>query len=193
MSGMEKINQAILERVRADADRVIKEAENKAREEIERARQQQEARLVEEKNKTIMGAREEAARTLAQASIKARQELLTAKTGVIEELVSQVRKKLAGMSGDPSPINLIKEVLTTLNFDKVRVYVSPRDIAGTRNLIAKDEELANKVVEVKEVNCLGGVVVEDLEGKIRVDNTYETRLEMLLPRMLPEISKELFG
>ncbi|GAI00113.1 unnamed protein product, partial [marine sediment metagenome] len=34
--------------------------------------------------------------------------------------------------------------------------------------------------------------VEDIDGRTRIDNTYETRLEMLLPRLLPEISKELF-
>ena len=33
---------------------------------------------------------------------------------------------------------------------------------------------------------------EDTDGKIRIDNTYDTRLEMLLPRLLPEIGKELF-
>jgi len=35
-------------------------------------------------------------------------------------------------------------------------------------------------------------MVEDIAGKIRIDNTYDTRLEMLLPRLLPEIGKELF-
>jgi vacuolar-type H+-ATPase subunit E/Vma4 len=39
---------------------------------------------------------------------------------------------------------------------------------------------------------LGGVIAEDVEGKLRIDNTYETRLEMLLPKLLPKISKELF-
>ncbi len=41
-------------------------------------------------------------------------------------------------------------------------------------------------------NFLGGVIAENIDGKLRIDNTYETRLEMLLPKLLPEISKVLF-
>jgi vacuolar-type H+-ATPase subunit E/Vma4 len=193
MSGMEKIDQAILEKVKADADNIIKEAESKAREELERAKKQREARIEEEKNKIVSNAREEAARTLAQASIKARQELLAAKTAVIDEIISRVRAQLSGTVSYFSLINLIKETLTAFNFEKIRVYVSPRDIANLRTLVGKEQELANKVVEFKEINCLGGVIVEDLKAGIRVDNTFETRLDMLLPKLLPEISKELFG
>jgi vacuolar-type H+-ATPase subunit E/Vma4 len=39
---------------------------------------------------------------------------------------------------------------------------------------------------------MGGVIAEDVEGKLRIDNTYETRLGTLLPKLLPEISKKLF-
>jgi vacuolar-type H+-ATPase subunit E/Vma4 len=190
---MEKIDQAILEKVRADADNILKEAESKAWDEIERGKKQQEARVEKEKIKIVSSAREEAARTLAQASIKARQELLAAKTAVIEEIVNRVREQLGGTVSYFSLINLIKETLATFNFEKVRVYVSPRDIVNLKSLVGKDKELASKVTEFKEIDCLGGVIIEDLKGGIRIDNTYETRLDMLLPKLLPEISKELFG
>jgi vacuolar-type H+-ATPase subunit E/Vma4 len=118
---------------------------------------------------------------------------LAAKTAVIEEIVKRVREQLVGTVSYFSLINLIKETLATFNFEKVRVYVSPRDIVNLESLVGKDKELASKVAEVKEINCMGGVIIEDLKGGIRIDNTYETRLDMLLPKLLPEISKELFG
>jgi vacuolar-type H+-ATPase subunit E/Vma4 len=52
--------------------------------------------------------------------------------------------------------------------------------------------LSAKILEVREVDRLGGVIAEDAEGKLRIDNTYETRLEMALPKLLPKISEELF-
>ena len=61
-----------------------------------------------------------------------------------------------------------------------------------KKLVEKDKELAGKIVEIREHHGMGGVIVEDIDGKVRIDNTYETRLEMLLPRLLPEIGKELF-
>ena len=193
MKGMEKISEAILDKVRAEAQDIIKEAEEKARERIERAKSQQEARLKAEKNKLIEEAKEEATRILAQAAITARQELLLARTRIIDEIISRVKKTLAGISSDESSLlNLIKEAINTLDIDKARIYVSPKDVSLVRKSLKGDKKLASKIVEIKEFDLSGGVIVEDIDGKIRIDNTYDTRLEMLLPKLLPEIGKELF-
>ena len=194
MSGMEKISEAILDKVRVEAQDIIKEAENKAREGIDRAKKQQEAKLEEEKNKLIEGAGREAARTTAQASIRARQELLAAKTQVIDEIIGRVKEGLAGFASDESSVlTLIMEAIDPLDIDKARVFVSPKDLTSAQKLIKGNKELASKITEVSEFDCTGGVIVEDIEGKIRIDNTYDSRLEMLLPRLLPEINKELFS
>ena len=138
-------------------------------------------------------AKEEAARILAQASIKARQELLLARTRIIDEIISRVKKTLSGISSDESsPLNLIKEAINALDVDKARIYVSPKDVSMVRNLVARDKKLADRIIEIREFDGTGGIIVEDIDGKTRIDNTYDTRLEMLLPRLLPEISKELF-
>lgn len=192
--GMEKISEAILDKVRAEVQDIIKEAEEKAQERLGKAKKQQEAKLGEEKNKLIEGARGEVARILAQASIKARQEFLTAKTEIIDEITNRVKRELSdSSSGENSPLNLIKEAISALNVDKARVYISPKDVAIVQKLAQKDKELAGKIVEIREFDCIGGVIVEDIDGKVRIDNTYDTRLETLLPQILPEISKELFG
>ncbi len=193
MKGIEKISEVILNKVRTEAQDIVKDAEEKAWEKIDKAKKQQKIRLGEEKNKLIEKAKGEAARILAQASIRARQELLIAKTEIIDEIVSGVKKILADYSGsESSSLNLIKEAVDAIGIDKARVYVSSKDIATVPKLIKEDKELANKIMETKEFDCIGGAIVEDIDGKIRIDNTYDTRLEMLLPQILPEISKELF-
>jgi len=193
MKGMEEIGEAILDKVRAEAENIIKEAEAKAAQEIEQAKKQQAAKLEEEKGKMLQEAKEEAARIAAQASVKARQELSKAKADVINELISRVKKELSGVLSDKSLlIDLIKEATEVLNLDKGRVYAAPKDISTVKKLLEKDRGLSGKIVEVREHDCLGGVIVEDINGRTRIDNTYETRLEMLLPRLLPEIGRELF-
>jgi len=193
MRGMEKISEAILDKARADAQNIVQEAEAKAREKIGKAEKQQEEKLREEKNKLVEEAKGEATRILAQSSITARQELLLAKTRIIDEIINKAKKVLSGFSSDKSsPLDLIKEAIDTLDRDKVRIYVSPKNVATVRKLLKADKELAVKIMEIKELDCIGGVIAEDIDGKIRIDNTYETRLEMLLPQLLPEISKELF-
>ena len=193
MTGMEKIGKAILDKVKVEADDIVKEAESNAEAEIEQAKRQQAAKLEEEKGKMLQEAREEAIRIEAQASVKARLELSRAKADVVDDIISRVKKELAGISSDESLlVGLIKEGIATLGINKGRVYVSPKEIGVVQKLLEKDKELASTIVEIREHNYMGGVIVEDIDGKTRIDNTYETRLEMLLPRLLPEVGRELF-
>lgn len=194
MEGMEKIRRAILEKVKADAQQIIKEAEEKAWQEIEKAEKQRETKVKEEKRKIIEEAERQASRILAQSSIKARQELSRAKTEIIDGIVSRVRNTLPTISSDEgSVLNLIKEAVGGLGADKVTIYVSRKNISAVRKLVKGDKGLASKITEIKEFDCTGGVMAESIDGKLSIDNTYETRLEMLLPQIVPEISRELFG
>jgi vacuolar-type H+-ATPase subunit E/Vma4 len=191
---MEKITEAVIAKVKLDAQNLIREAEEKAREEIEKAKMQREMRLEEERGKALKEAEEEAARILAQASIKARQQLSSAKAEAVAKIIEGARKELSQISSDQNHfLSLIREAIQGLGVDRARIYVSPKDVKSAREFLEADKELSARIVEVREANCLGGVIVEDVEGKLRIDNTYETRLEMLLPKLLPEISKELFA
>ena len=190
---MEKISEAVVSKVRMEAQNIIKEAEEKAQEEIEKARKLRETKLQEEKRKMLEETEEEAARIIAQASIKARQQVSSAKNDVITKIIDEVKQELSESSSDENYLlSLIREAIDGLGADKSRIYVSPKDVSMVRKFLERDKELASKVMEVKVDNLLGGVIAEDIDGKFRIDNTYEARLEMLLPKLLPEISKELF-
>jgi len=190
---MEKISEAVVAKVRMEAQNIIKEAEEKAQEEIEKARKLRETKLQEEKRKMLEEAEEEAARIMAQASIKTRQQVSSAKNDVITKIIDEVKQELSESSSDENYLlSLIREAIDGLGADKSRIYVSPKDVSMVRKFLEGDKELASKVMEVKVDNLLGGVIAEDIDGKFRIDNTYEARLEMLLPKLLPEISKELF-
>lgn len=190
---MEKISEAVVSKVRMEAQNIIKEAEEKAKEEREKARKQREAKLQEEKRKMLEEAEGEAARIVSQASIKARQKLSSAKTDIITKIIHRVKQELSESSSNESYIlNLIREAIDGLGRDKSRIYLSPEDASTVKKFLEEDKGLAGKIMEVKEGDFLGGVIAEDIDGKLRIDNTYETRLEILLPKLLPEISKELF-
>jgi len=190
---MEKISEAVVGKVKLDAQKTVKEAEEKAIEEIQKAKKQREVRFEEERGRMLGEAEEEVARILAQASIKARQQISSAKADTISKIIDGARKELSQVSSDDTHfLNLIREAVEGLGVDKARIYVSPKDIGNVKKFLETDKELSGKIVEVREYNCLGGVIAEDVAGKLRIDNTYETRLEMLLPQLLPKISEELF-
>lgn len=193
MQGMEKISEAVLGKVKLDAQQIIKEAEDKALQEVENAEKELESRFEEEKRKAIEEAEREATIIQTQASIEARRELSRIKADIIDNIISTVKATLRNTSSDESSLlSLIKEVVDGLGVDKARIYVSPKDMSKVQRFLERDQELASRIIEIKEFDCTGGVIAETIDGKISLDNTYDTRLEMLLPRILPEISKGLF-
>ncbi len=193
MKGMEKISEAILDKVKVDAQQIITEAEGKALQEVEKAEKQLESKFEEEKRKAIEEAEREATIILVQALIKARQELSRTKADIIDNIISTVKATLRRTSSDESSLlSLIKEVVEGLDVDKARIYVSPKDISKVQEFLERDKEIASRILEVKEFDCTGGVIAESIDGKFSLDNTYDTRLEMLLPQILPEVSQGLF-
>ena len=193
MNEMGKISEAILDKVKKEAQQIIMEAEEKAWKETEEAERQMERRFEEEKRKIIEETEMEAARILSEASIKARQELSKIKAEIFDRIINKVKTSLPGtLSNETSFLDLAREAIAGLGVDKVRLYVSPKDVSTVPEFLTRDKELASKVTEIKEFDCNGGVIVESIDGKVRIDNSYDIRLEMLLPRMLPEIDKKIF-
>ncbi len=88
--------------------------------------------------------------------------------------------------------NLIKEAADALGGEKLRLYVAKADLDTVRSIQSGSGGLGERIVEVKEAPISGGVIAENEAGTIRIDNSYETRLEILLPRILPDVGKELF-
>jgi vacuolar-type H+-ATPase subunit E/Vma4 len=190
---MERLSSAILEKVNANAKAIVKEAEERAEQRIKAAQEQQRAKFEQQKRKLLNEANAEAIKILAQAAIKGRQETLAAKTAVVNEVIDRANKQLASLAGNERVLaNLTKEGIALLGADTVRVYVAARDMAAMQKLVEEDKDFAKRGIEVKQQDSLGGVIVEDMEGKNRIDNTFDSRREMLLPKLLPQIEKELF-
>ena len=95
-------------------------------------------------------------------------------------------------SSEKGMANLIKEAVSGLAAKKAILFVSKSDVAMVKKVVAADKVLADMVTEVKETECSGGIIAEDTEGKTRIDNTYDTRLDILLPKLMPQVSAELF-
>jgi len=193
MAGMEKISDAILDKVKAEADVIIKEAEGRAADDVAATRESKAYRIEAEKAKLVDAAKAEAGRVLARSSIKSRQQLLSAKSDIIKDVLEKVKKAVdASKSSEKAMLTLIKEAVVGITSKKALLYVSKADVAMAQKAVASDKKLADMVTEVKETECSGGIIIEDAEGKTRIDNTFDTRLGILLPKLMPEVSAELF-
>ncbi len=191
---MQNISEAVVDKVREEAQSIVNEAEEEAKKEREKARAQQDARLEAEKRRLLTAAQEEAARITAQNAMQARQKLANAKAAVLEEIVQKARAGLKKSSTKRESLgHLISDAISGLGEgEKITISVSKNDLDMAKEIVKADKKLSSVISEVKTCDCEGGVIVENEDKTLSVDNTYTTRLEMLLPRILPEISKKLF-
>lgn len=190
-----EIRKAILDKAKEEADKIVSDAEIKAREVIEKAEEQKELKFEEEKRKILSEAHREASRILARASLRTRQEILKEKDIVINEIITMAKDELSqGVKGKELFDHLIEEAFDALKTeDKVSLFVSPKDLSIVREVIEENSKLKEKITEVKEIDCMGGILMEVANGMVSIDNTFDTRLEMLMPKILPGIGKKLFG
>ncbi len=191
----DKIRKAVLEKAGKDADKITSDAGLRASEMIEEAKDRRRQRFEKEKKMIIDEARREASKILAQASLKARQEILKQKNAVINEIISKVKNELRQAAPDKkSLLHLIKEAIDAFETeDSVRIFVSHKDAGDVSKIIEENSSLSQKITEVREIDCLGGILAEKTSGMVSIDNTFDTRLEMLMAKILPEIGRKLFG
>ncbi|MFW6102731.1 MAG: V-type ATP synthase subunit E [Chloroflexota bacterium] len=192
---MQNISEAVVDKIRDEAKTIVDEAEEEARKEVEKAKAQRDARLEAEKRRILTDAREEAARIAAQSTMQDHQQTASAKAEVLDDIVNRARESLKKVTTRPDLLAyLVNDAVKGLGEEqgKLTLLVSSKDVAAAKDLVKNDKQLSSIVAEVQECDCDGGAIVRNESKTISVDNTYTTRLEMLLPRILPEISKELF-
>jgi vacuolar-type H+-ATPase subunit E/Vma4 len=191
----DKIRDAILKKAKGEADQIIADAKARATEMIDKAKEQRQYRFEDEKKKRISEARREASKIMAQSSLKSRQNILLEKDAILNTIIEKVKDQLSRTAMDKEHFpSLVRETVEAFETDnQVVIFVSPKDLNTVRLFIEEDSELKDKISDVKELNCLGGILAQTMDGMVIIDNTYDTRLEMLMPKILPEVGKNLFG
>jgi V/A-type H+-transporting ATPase subunit E len=192
---IDRIREAILNRAKEDAGQIVEEARIKAKGLVEEAKKRRELELETTKKKMISAAHREGSKILAQASMTARQEILKGKEEVVHEILERVKHELRNHPSDKESLTyLIEETIDAFEAKtKVKLFVTSKDLGIVREILREDGPLRERVIEVREMNGLGGVSAEDEAGIVRIDNTFDTRLDTLVPRLLPGIDKELFS
>lgn len=190
-----RLREAILDKAQTEADGILADAESKAGEMIGKAGSQFREKVEMEKKKLLSEARRESAKRLAQASLEGRQAVLREKDRIIGEVLEKVREELRKTPMEKGALHaLVRETLDAFESDvPIRLFAAPRDLPALDAILKEDGDLGKRVLEVREKEGLGGILAETEDGMVSIDNTFEIRLSMLLPGMMPEMAKRLFG
>lgn len=135
--------------------------------------------------------------------------ILKAREDLIQRLKDDAAKNLGTVSQDRDKYlelltNLIAQCLYRLIEKEVFIKCREKDvqlvqkaIEGARALYQRDIKRDVKVTLLNNTflpaDIAGGIEAYVADGKIKVDNTLEARLDMLFVQMIPEIRVKLFG
>lgn len=197
MNSLEQLREAVLSKASEDAERIIASAQEEAKKILEEAREKKKAMVESEKRKVISGLNYEA--KIAEAETKARLLINKARYELVSKVISMVTQILEELEPERRLLslrNLLKEAVNEAEnslegLSKLVVYVSKKDLELAKEVV---EELAvsRKVeLELRTTEISGGVIVEDSEGRIRIDNSYDSRVSVLLSRLSKDAVREV--
>ncbi|MCD6487700.1 MAG: V-type ATP synthase subunit E [Desulfurococcales archaeon] len=190
---LETLRRSILEETRKKAEEILEEARRKAEAFIENAEKSWKKRYEDEYRKYIENARQEANTIIADAKRQAKLIVAKAKYDSITMVVDKVRELIAERQGfdlKKSLESLLDEALdNVLHGEKLTIYINPID-KDVMEGILKEKGLKYSII--LDNNIDGGIIIETPDG-IRIDNTYNTRLERVLGSELNKIAKILWG
>jgi len=189
---LDTVVEDIREEAHARAEDIRSEGETRA-EEIESAAEEDAEEIVEtaeqEVEREIEQLREQ---RLSSAKLEAKQKRLEARRDVLGDVREQVEDELVVLEGDT------RKELTQVLLDAASEEFDEGDDVSVYGR-ADDQELIESILEAYdgyeyagEYDCLGGVVVESEESRVRVNNTFDSVLEDVWEDNLREISVQLF-
>jgi len=193
---IELLARAIMAEARDEAEQLNAEAKEKAEAIRKRAREQAEA-----ERKTILArAKEDADRLRSQSTatsqLKARSVLLEQREKILNDVFDEARRQLDAVKMRPDYAAIVtaltREALTQLKVTEAEVCAD----AVTQKALKLDElsrELNGKFVFGDALEEGTGVVVESAGGRLRFDNTLETRLSRMQSALRSSVYKLLTG
>lgn len=199
--------------IEQEAKEKVEEIDAKAEEEfnIEKGRlvQTQRVKIMEYYEKKEKQIEQHKKIQMSNLMNQARLKVLKARDDMIMDLLNEARQRLAEIAKDPARYSTLLEGLVLQGFyqllePKVTIRCRPQDVemvqaAVDKNIpIYKEAVKINIVVKIDKERFLpseicGGVEVYNDNGKIKVSNTLENRMELMAQQMMPEIRVNLFG
>ncbi|KAI1888543.1 hypothetical protein AGOR_G00186250 [Albula goreensis] len=140
---------------------------------------------------------------------QARLKVLKARDDMISDMLNEARQRLGKVATDPGRYQVLMDGLILQGFyqllePKVNIRCRKQDLALVQAAVQKNIPIYQASVKnniearIDQDNFLspeisGGIEIYNADGKIKVSNTLESRLDLMAQQMMPEIRVALFG
>ncbi len=203
MEGAELIIQEINREAEQKIQYILSEAQEEAEKIKAEARKRAEAKAEWILRKARTQAEIEKQRIIANARLEVRKKRLQVQEELIREVIEALRERLAELPEEeyfPMLVDLTAKAVEELGSENIVVRSNEKTLglisARLDEFMKALTEKLGREIEVKvgePVKTIGGVIVENPDGTVRVDNTFEARIERFESELRAEIAKALFG
>ncbi|MBP7119861.1 MAG: V-type ATP synthase subunit E family protein [Methanolinea sp.] len=182
VSGQERITE-IIERSKAEADEIIKEAQVRDEPLIKRHLDEAKKSVEIQRNKLLSAARE-----------KHRMDVIKTKNEIFEKIFDEALHQLESVRDRPQYRDTLKlllsEAVAALGDSDVVLHIDKRDETLWKEILNESREHYQIVTDL---TCAGGLNVYTRDERFVVFNTLESRLKNAREIYRPEIFSILFG
>ncbi len=191
--------QNIIDKIMDDAQKKAKEIEDKAKEEknsiLAEAKEKGEKTKTEILANAEKKANAEKDRIVADARVRARKATLKAGEEVIEEAfvkaMQEIEKATATKGYQKTLKRLIQESISLVGKGCVELVLTSHD---KKLLKAEDlEGMGDVRISSDELPGMGGVIVRTVDGTVEIDNTIETRMQRGKSDLRKKVAAVLFA
>ncbi|RLG78362.1 MAG: hypothetical protein DRO10_03040 [Thermoprotei archaeon] len=194
---LEELRKSVIEKARLKAEKILENARKQAEELVESAKREYMERLRQRKEEIITQVREEESRKYTARISELNAELLKLKRKLIEDIVKEATERIKNLSKTERKESIKRLLKDSLGSGIIgggfRVKVIERDLKLVKEAV-KELGLQKDLIaaEIIPEDYLGGLIIENEDSSVAIDNTYRTRLERAIRIILGELNKEIF-
>ncbi|MCQ6963007.1 V-type ATP synthase subunit E [Methanolobus chelungpuianus] len=182
--GLEIVVKDIMDAAQAEVARLNREADAEASLILNDARQNAKKIVGERLAKAEDDIRKMRQQETSSANLEVKRTLLNARKELLEDVYARAEKSIAAFSQEKNR-ELLKSIIEKNEASGKRIYSN-----------AASEKLVRELTSLEyagNIDCLGGVVIENEDGTVRLDYTYDVILRSVSEQLLKQTSDILFG
>jgi V/A-type H+-transporting ATPase subunit E len=182
--GLETVVKDILDVAQKEASQIDAEADAEVSRIIDEARQTAKKIMGESLSKAEDDIKKIRQQETSSSNLEVKREILNSRKEVLESVYMKAVGKIAVLPPSKNE-ELLKAIIETQQINGSRIY-SNRDSEETVKKLSTIDYAGN-------INCIGGVVIENEDGTIRLDYTYDLIMKNMNDQSLKQLSDILFG
>ena len=182
--GLETVVKDIMDAANAEVSRIKAETDAEVLHIIEEAKDEAKRIMGESLAKAEDDIKRMKQQEISSANLEVKRTLLNARKGILEEVYDRAFEAISSLP-EAKDKELLTVILKNNEANGKRIYSN-----------AKSEKLVRELSSLEyagNINCAGGVVIENEDGTIRLDYTYDVILKSVNEQFLKQTSDILFG